>query len=1210
MFTITTDDFATRVRRPGTLALAVAVAGALGSAQALAAGCPATTAASGTNFVINGNFTNQPSGPFPIAPGTNLGGWSADVPFNGIGYAADTSVTIVNGDLNLPGQFVVQPAFGGDLANGVAAAPSWLYSNGTSFPAPRVIWRQQISGLTPGKTYLFYGYHSNVIVPGANLSGFGVVADPVMDFAVDGASLGTATALFEATPPDRWDRFEFSFTASAATAALTITDTVVSNIIGDDLAITALSVQECASTLAGPGLSLSLTNVAFPDTVVAAESAAQAVVLTNTGDSPLNITNVVIAGVNAAEFELDPAASTCAAAVAPSATCTLSVKFKPASLGAKTASLDITSNATPALQSVPLAGNAIAAPAAEIEVQPAALNFAATTLGLSAAPQQIMVSNLGTAPLTVSGVTLAGADAAAFSVNGVACTGAALAAATQCVVQVSFTPVAVGPASATVTIASSDADEPTTVVAVTGTGTAVPTGDIALADPALLTAGLSFDPLAVGTPSAPKSIVVNNVGNAPLTISGVTSSNAQFVVGTETCTAAPLPALTGSCTIPVTFTPAAIGAQAGMLTIVSDDPDAASLNVPLQGTGVTNTLDSDGDGIPDEIELATGTDPNNPDTDGDGIPDGIEDANKNGIVDRDANGNLLETDPRIKDTDGDGIEDGIEDANKNGIVDRDANGNLLETDPRLKDTDGDGLDDGIEDANKNGIVDRDANGNLLETDPRLPDTDGDGIPDGVEDANRNGVVDPGETDPRVFNAPVVIPEPGPVLPEPGTTAPGPVLTDLKGGLGGGAAGLPLLSLLGGAALLRRRRITAAVVTALGAGALLGGAPVEAREGQFYIGGGLGGSFVDPDTTTNNTGYRVDKDTDIAWKLLVGVDLTKHFSLEAFYSDLGAAALISAANRGDVKYKSYGAEAVLYVPGSIPGLSGLFKLGYGDVDTKATNGIPIQKVEGGQIFAGAGLEYQFANNLSVRGEYEYFDEDAALVSVNLLQRFGGAAPVVVAAAPKDSDGDGVYDDADKCPDTPAGVAVDATGCPIDSDKDGVIDAKDDCPGTPLGTRVDAKGCPLEVDSDNDGVVDSKDRCPNTPAGTQVDASGCPIVVEAPKYLGVLEGVNFHTASDRLTQEAQIILNGVAQELNRHPEVRVIVVGHTDSQGAADYNQRLSLARAKSVSSYLVSRSVAPARLKYAGRGEEDPIASNDSEFGRAKNRRVELVVDHQ
>jgi outer membrane protein OmpA-like peptidoglycan-associated protein len=91
-------------------------------------------------------------------------------------------------------------------------------------------------------------------------------------------------------------------------------------------------------------------------------------------------------------------------------------------------------------------------------------------------------------------------------------------------------------------------------------------------------------------------------------------------------------------------------------------------------------------------------------------------------------------------------------------------------------------------------------------------------------------------------------------------------------------------------------------------------------------------------------------------------------------------------------------------------------------------------------------------------------------------------------PKDADGDGVTDNLDRCPNTPAGTAVDATGCPRDSDGDGVIDVQDKCPNTPAGTSVDATGCPK--DSDGDGVIDAQDKCPNTPAGTAVDATGCP------------------------------------------------------------------------------------------------------------------------
>jgi outer membrane protein OmpA-like peptidoglycan-associated protein len=108
---------------------------------------------------------------------------------------------------------------------------------------------------------------------------------------------------------------------------------------------------------------------------------------------------------------------------------------------------------------------------------------------------------------------------------------------------------------------------------------------------------------------------------------------------------------------------------------------------------------------------------------------------------------------------------------------------------------------------------------------------------------------------------------------------------------------------------------------------------------------------------------------------------------------------------------------------------------------------------------------------------------------------------VGARPKDTDGDGVFDKKDKCPDTPHGAIVDKVGCPIDSDGDGVWDGIDQCPDTPKGWPVDAKGCPL--DSDGDGVVDGKDKCPNTPKGCTVNADGCPADADGD---GVCDGVD--------------------------------------------------------------------------------------------------------
>jgi outer membrane protein OmpA-like peptidoglycan-associated protein len=112
-----------------------------------------------------------------------------------------------------------------------------------------------------------------------------------------------------------------------------------------------------------------------------------------------------------------------------------------------------------------------------------------------------------------------------------------------------------------------------------------------------------------------------------------------------------------------------------------------------------------------------------------------------------------------------------------------------------------------------------------------------------------------------------------------------------------------------------------------------------------------------------------------------------------------------------------------------------------------------------------------------------------------------ATVDAVGCPKDSDGDGVWDGLDKCPDTPKGWPVDRDGCPLDSDGDRVPDGKDKCPGTPTGCTVNDDGCP--ADADHDGVCDGVDRCPNTPAGCRVDATGCPIDSD---HDGVCDGID--------------------------------------------------------------------------------------------------------
>jgi OmpA-OmpF porin, OOP family len=142
----------------------------------------------------------------------------------------------------------------------------------------------------------------------------------------------------------------------------------------------------------------------------------------------------------------------------------------------------------------------------------------------------------------------------------------------------------------------------------------------------------------------------------------------------------------------------------------------------------------------------------------------------------------------------------------------------------------------------------------------------------------------------------------------------------------------------------------------------------------------------------------------------------------------------------------------------------------------------------------------------------------------------------------------------------------------------------------------------MDADGDGVGDCEDKCANTPSGFKVDRTGC--IVEQSV---ILRSINFVFNKDQLTVPAQETLDEVAAALVGQPALNVQIKGHTDSVGTDAYNRALSQRRADSVRRYLVSKGVLGANLQAIGAGEDQPIAGNDSEEGRAQNRRVEFVV---
>ncbi|WNH14112.1 OmpA family protein [Thalassobellus suaedae] len=200
---------------------------------------------------------------------------------------------------------------------------------------------------------------------------------------------------------------------------------------------------------------------------------------------------------------------------------------------------------------------------------------------------------------------------------------------------------------------------------------------------------------------------------------------------------------------------------------------------------------------------------------------------------------------------------------------------------------------------------------------------------------------------------------------------------------------------------------------------------------------------------------------------------------------------------------------------------------------------------------------------------------------------------------DADGDGVADKDDNCPSV-AGLKA-LAGCP-DADGDGVTDADDKCVNT-AGPAAN-NGCPWP-DTDGDGVLDKDDKCPDV-KGT-VANSGCPEVSEeVQKTLNeYAKTILFDTGKSTIKSQSEAVLADIISILKEYPTAKFTVEGHTDSVGSEKLNQRLSDSRANSVKEYLIENGIDAFRLSALGYGEAKPIDSNNTRKGRANNRRVEI-----
>ena len=404
---------------------------------------------------------------------------------------------------------------------------------------------------------------------------------------------------------------------------------------------------------------------------------------------------------------------------------------------------------------------------------------------------------------------------------------------------------------------------------------------------------------------------------------------------------------------------------------------------------------------------------------------------------------------------------------------------------------------------------------------------------------------------------------------------------------------------------------------------------EARgERSFYLAPVISWSDLDSD---------YDLEDSIGYGLRVGAYLSERWAVELYLDRAGSEVEPRGVSRKDVSVFSISFDA-LHTYGNLGSFTpfSLFGIGWSETSNYPGDG------EGYTLSAGGGFFYPIANwDAKFRADLRarFVDSDSAfdesgfidyIVTVGVQfdldldprKKYRGHEygwpvtqhEVVAIAEPEkligvDSDGDLVPDQRDRCENTPVGTKVNPRGCEVDSDSDGVVDSKDGCPDTEIGIVVGRIGCPLYLDIDDDGVLNTDDRCNNTEKNVVVDSTGCDAPVKPVTQLETVEltGVEFRYKSTELTEAAKDSLVPLLSRFDANSRLIAEVAGHTDSKASRAYNQRLSEQRAESVREFLVKSGIPARQLRVKGYGESQPIASNKTEEGKARNRRVELRI---
>ncbi|MGA2743553.1 MAG: choice-of-anchor D domain-containing protein [Candidatus Sulfotelmatobacter sp.] len=311
-----------------------------------------------------------------------------------------------------------------------------------------------------------------------------------------------------------------------------------------------------------PNAGLAPSSLSFGNQNIGTTSTPQAVILTNTGNESLAVTEVSITGTNSRDFGHTGACGE----LAPNATCTINVTFAPTISGAETADLSIADNAANSPQLVPLSGTGVAT-GPVVVLSATSLTFATQLVNTSSAVQVVTLTNTGGAALTISGIVTKGD----FSQTNTC--GSSVAAGANCTISVTFRPTQINSRFGSITVTDNAPTSPQ-VVSLTGVGTYI----------SLSPASLSFGTVALGKSSTPQVITLTNADSAAVRIGTVSVTGTDPGDFTQSNTCGASVAAKGSCSITVTFTPTAAGARSANVS-VTDAGGGSPQTASLSGTG-------------------------------------------------------------------------------------------------------------------------------------------------------------------------------------------------------------------------------------------------------------------------------------------------------------------------------------------------------------------------------------------------------------------------------------------------------------------------------------------------------------------------------------------------------------------------------------------------------------------------------------------------